>query len=82
VVPPSRAAVVAWLDAIADAIRAVDATHPLTLGLHMEDLEEDRRLGPGDESYTHPQAHLRRLYQRFRMYCSEEECGERQRDQI
>ena len=48
VVPPSRAAAVAWLEAIADAIRAVDATHPITLGLHMEDLEEDRRLGPGE----------------------------------
>jgi hypothetical protein len=32
-----------------------------------------------DEFYTHPQAHLRRLYQRFRMYCGEE-CGEGQRD--
>ena len=31
-----------------------------------------------DEFYTHPQAHLRRLYQRFRMSYSEEECGERQ----
>jgi endo-1,4-beta-mannosidase len=48
VVPPSRVAAVAWLEAMADAIRAVDATHPITLGLHMEDLEEDRRLGPGE----------------------------------
>jgi endo-1,4-beta-mannosidase len=48
VVPSSRAAAVAWLEAIANAIRAVDATHPITLGLHMEDLEEERRLGPGE----------------------------------
>jgi len=47
-VPSSRAAAVAWLEAIANAIRAVDTTHPITLGLHMEDLEEDRRLGPGE----------------------------------
>jgi len=48
VVPPSRAAAVAWLEAMADAIRAVDATHLITLGLHIENLEEDRRLGPGE----------------------------------
>jgi endo-1,4-beta-mannosidase len=48
VVPPSRAAAVAWLDAIADAIRAVDTIRPITFGLHREDLEEDRRLGPGE----------------------------------
>ena len=48
VVPSSRAAAVAWLEAIANAIRAVDTTHPITLGLHMEDLEEDRCLGPGE----------------------------------
>jgi hypothetical protein len=35
-----------------------------------------------DEFYTHPHAHLCRLYQRFRMYYSGEECGERQRAQI
>jgi len=29
-------------------MRTVDTTHPITLGLHMEDLEEDRRLGPGE----------------------------------
>ena len=30
------------------AIRAEDASHPITIGLHMEDLEEDRRLSPVD----------------------------------
>jgi endo-1,4-beta-mannosidase len=33
VVPPSRTAALAWLEAMADAIRAVDTTHPITLGL-------------------------------------------------
>lgn len=46
VVPPTREAALAWLETITGAIRAVDAAHPITIGLHMEDLEEDRRLGP------------------------------------
>jgi endo-1,4-beta-mannosidase len=46
VVPPTCEAAVAWLETITGAIRAVDASHPITIGLHMEDLEEDRRLGP------------------------------------
>lgn len=46
VIPPTREAAVRWLDAIAGAIRSVDAAHPITIGLHMEDLEEDRRLTP------------------------------------
>ncbi|HWP84211.1 MAG TPA: hypothetical protein VNN17_03405 [Terriglobia bacterium] len=44
--PPSRDSAVAWLETIAGAIRSVDSHHPITLGLHLEDLEEDRRLGP------------------------------------
>lgn len=46
VTPPSRDAAVTWLETMAGAIRAVDSSHPITIGLHMEDLEEDRRLGP------------------------------------
>src|SRR5262249_30019393 len=46
VVPPTHEAAIAWLEAMTDAIRKVDAAHPITIGLHMEDLEEDRRLGP------------------------------------
>jgi endo-1,4-beta-mannosidase len=45
-VPPSRASAVAWLESIASAIRSIDSYHPITIGLHAEDLEEDRRLGP------------------------------------
>lgn len=46
VIPESREQADAWLDRMASAIRSVDATHPITIGLHMEDLEEDRKLGP------------------------------------
>ena len=35
-----------WLDRIASAIRSADPTCGITLGLHMEDLEDDRRIGP------------------------------------
>jgi len=46
--PPTRDAGRRWLTKLAEAIRAVDRRHPITLGLHMEDLEQDRRLGPHD----------------------------------
>jgi endo-1,4-beta-mannosidase len=46
VVPPSRESAIAWLKRITSAIRSVDSSHPITIGLHMEDLEEDRKLGP------------------------------------
>jgi endo-1,4-beta-mannosidase len=50
VIPPSRASARTWLARIASAIRAADNTALVTIGLHMEDLEEDRRLGPRDAS--------------------------------
>jgi endo-1,4-beta-mannosidase len=37
-----------WLARIVEALRAGGSLHPVTIGLHMEDLEEDRRLGPGE----------------------------------
>jgi len=37
-----------WLDRIASAIRSVDPACGITLGLHMEDLEDDRRIGPAE----------------------------------
>lgn len=46
VVPPTREAGLSWLERIADTIRSADDSCAVTLGLHMEDLEEDRRLGP------------------------------------
>ncbi|MBW2290558.1 MAG: beta-galactosidase [Deltaproteobacteria bacterium] len=45
-VPPTREAAVEWLDRVSAGIRAADSRVPITLGLHMEDLTEDRRLGP------------------------------------
>jgi endo-1,4-beta-mannosidase len=37
-----------WLDAMTGAIRSADPGAAITIGLHAEDLEEDRRIGPGD----------------------------------
>lgn len=37
-----------WLAAMAEAIRASDPAVPITIGLHAEDLEEDRRIGPAE----------------------------------
>lgn len=47
-VPPDRELGRRWLDRIAGAIRAADPGALVTIGLHMEDLEEDRRLGPAE----------------------------------
>lgn len=46
IVPPSRESAIGWLERITDAIRSIDSSHPITIGLHMEDIEEDRKLGP------------------------------------
>ena len=45
-IPPDRQAARAWLSHMTSAIRDADAGARLTIGIHMEDLEEDRRLGP------------------------------------
>ena len=45
VTPPTRASARTWLARLASAIRGADETALVTVGLHMEDLEEDRRLG-------------------------------------
>ncbi len=50
VTPPTRASARTWLARLASAIRGADETALLTVGLHMEDLEEDRRLGPREAS--------------------------------
>ncbi len=44
--PPDRTAARKWLDRITAAIRSADPNALVTTGLHMEDLEEDRELGP------------------------------------
>jgi endo-1,4-beta-mannosidase len=46
VIPPNRQTALDWLDRMTSVIRAGDPAHPITIGLHMEDLEEDRKLGP------------------------------------
>ena len=48
VLPPDRAAAGTWLERMACAIRGADDTALVTVGLHMEDLEEDRMLGPDE----------------------------------
>jgi endo-1,4-beta-mannosidase len=48
VVPPSRAEARSWLMRMSDAIRNADADALVTVGLHMEDLEQDRLLGPAE----------------------------------
>jgi len=48
VVPPTREAACRWLAAVAGDIRSADPSHAITIGLHMEDLEEDRCLGPAE----------------------------------
>ena len=50
VIPPSRASAQAWLARLASAIRIADPAALITVGLHMEDLEEDRQLGPREAS--------------------------------
>ncbi|HXF05743.1 MAG TPA: glycoside hydrolase family 2 TIM barrel-domain containing protein [Blastocatellia bacterium] len=46
--PPSPTAAVDWLERMAATIRQYDPHRPITVGLHAEDLEEDRRLGPAE----------------------------------
>jgi endo-1,4-beta-mannosidase len=46
VIPPTIASAEEWLARTAGAIRGADDRALVTIGLHMEDLEEDRRLGP------------------------------------
>lgn len=46
VIPPSLSSALEWLRRIASAIRTSDHEALVTVGLHMEDLEEDRKLGP------------------------------------
>jgi len=52
VIPPTPAAGREWLARIARAIRSGDETALVTVGLHMEDLEEDRQLGPHEAAGT------------------------------
>jgi endo-1,4-beta-mannosidase len=50
VIPPSRSSARNWLGQLVSVIRTADRTSLVTIGLHMEDLEEDRVLGPRQAS--------------------------------
>jgi endo-1,4-beta-mannosidase len=50
VIPPTQATARAWLARLTSVIRGADERARVTVGLHMEDLEQDRQLGPGDVS--------------------------------
>jgi endo-1,4-beta-mannosidase len=47
-VPATRDLARSWLGAMANAIRVADPAARITIGLHMEDLEDDRGLGPAE----------------------------------
>ena len=47
-IPPDRETARRWLGATTGAIRTADPAAAVTIGIHMEDLEEDRHLGPAE----------------------------------
>lgn len=52
VVPDSKQSGLNWLVALTEALRARSPGVPITAGIHMEDLEEDRNLGPAEVGQT------------------------------
>lgn len=46
--PPDKSMAEAWLQRMTGAIRRADPGRLLTVGIHMEDLEEDRGIGPAE----------------------------------
>src|SRR4051812_719114 len=49
-VPHSRGDALAWLDRMTSTLRSHDPGRAITIGLHMEDLEEERLIGPAEAS--------------------------------
>jgi endo-1,4-beta-mannosidase len=47
-IPPDTASAEAWLERMCTALRRSDPGRPITIGLHMEDLENDRVIGPAE----------------------------------
>ncbi len=45
---PDKESARAWLHRVSEAIRRADGSARITMGLHMEDLEHDRNLGPAE----------------------------------
>ncbi len=48
VIPPDKVLARSWLSRMTDALRRFDGGARVTVGLHMEDLEHDRNLGPAE----------------------------------
>ncbi|HLI57168.1 MAG TPA: cellulase family glycosylhydrolase [Actinomycetota bacterium] len=46
--PPDAESGASWLCRMAAALRTADPGRPVTIGLHLEDLEEDRGIGPAE----------------------------------
>ncbi|MEM2936779.1 MAG: hypothetical protein QW231_06355 [Candidatus Bathyarchaeia archaeon] len=46
VLPPSSEQALVWLEEMVSELKNRDESVPVTLGLHQEDLEEDRKMGP------------------------------------
>jgi endo-1,4-beta-mannosidase len=47
-IPPNHASGEEWLERMTSAIRRNDPGRPLTIGIHMEDLEQNRQIGPAE----------------------------------
>jgi endo-1,4-beta-mannosidase len=47
-VPPDRSSADGWLQRMTEAVRGADPGRLVTVGIHMEDLEEDRGIGPAE----------------------------------
>jgi endo-1,4-beta-mannosidase len=47
-VPPDALTAHSWLERMTGALRTADPGRPVTVGIHMEDIEEDRLIGPAE----------------------------------
>lgn len=50
-IPPAKDSARAWLEEMVMEMKRWDADLPVTLGMHQEDLEEDRMLGPKEAAH-------------------------------
>ncbi len=48
IIPDSREDALIWLEEMVSELKRMDESIPVTLGLHQEDLEEDRKMGPNE----------------------------------
>ncbi len=48
VIPESKEAALHWLESMVGALKKIDEAIPVTIGMHMEDLEEDRNIGSSE----------------------------------